>query len=119
MAIVGGDILDVGVAGVHFAVASGSAGKLTLGGYKPTTRRMGGGSTIITGERFDWSMTDVDLAIDASSNQLDYLQSVANALAFVAITIAGGYGRNIDDTVRIHTETARIASFAAAPELAR
>ena len=27
----------------------------------------------------------------------------------VAITIAGGYGRNLDDTVRIHLETARIA----------
>jgi acetoin utilization deacetylase AcuC-like enzyme len=30
----------------------------------------------------------------------------------VAITVAGGYGRSIDDTVRIHTETARIASLA-------
>ena len=28
----------------------------------------------------------------------------------IAITIAGGYGRNLDDTVRIHVETARIAS---------
>jgi acetoin utilization deacetylase AcuC-like enzyme len=28
----------------------------------------------------------------------------------VAITIAGGYGRNLSDTVRIHAETARIAS---------
>jgi acetoin utilization deacetylase AcuC-like enzyme len=37
----------------------------------------------------------------------------------VAITIAGGYGRNIDDTVRIHAETARIASLAAATQLAR
>jgi len=31
----------------------------------------------------------------------------------VAITIAGGYGRNIAETVRIHLETARIASMAA------
>ena len=31
----------------------------------------------------------------------------------VAITIAGGYGRNIAETVRIHLETARIASAAA------
>jgi len=31
----------------------------------------------------------------------------------VAITIAGGYGRNLDDTVHIHVETARIASSAA------
>jgi len=29
----------------------------------------------------------------------------------IAITIAGGYGRNIDDTVRIHAETSRIASI--------
>ena len=28
----------------------------------------------------------------------------------IAITVAGGYGRRIDDTVRIHLETARIAS---------
>lgn len=27
----------------------------------------------------------------------------------VAIAIAGGYGRDIDDTVRIHLNTARIA----------
>ena len=32
----------------------------------------------------------------------------------VAITIAGGYGRDIDDTVAIHVETARIASVGAA-----
>jgi acetoin utilization deacetylase AcuC-like enzyme len=32
----------------------------------------------------------------------------------VAIAIAGGYGRNLDDTVRIHLETARIASRYAA-----
>jgi len=31
----------------------------------------------------------------------------------IAITIAGGYGRNLDDTVRIHSTTARIASEAA------
>ena len=31
----------------------------------------------------------------------------------IAITIAGGYGRNIAETVRIHLETARIASMAA------
>jgi acetoin utilization deacetylase AcuC-like enzyme len=31
----------------------------------------------------------------------------------VAVTIAGGYGRDIADTVRIHLETARIASTAA------
>jgi acetoin utilization deacetylase AcuC-like enzyme len=31
----------------------------------------------------------------------------------VAITIAGGYGRKLDDTVHIHVETARIASSAA------
>jgi len=33
----------------------------------------------------------------------------------VAITIAGGYGRNIDDSVRVHLETARIACVAAPP----
>jgi hypothetical protein len=32
----------------------------------------------------------------------------------VAITIAGGYGRNIEDSVRVHLNTVRIAS-----ELAR
>ena len=31
----------------------------------------------------------------------------------IAITIAGGYGRKLDDTIRIHVETARIASSAA------
>jgi acetoin utilization deacetylase AcuC-like enzyme len=30
----------------------------------------------------------------------------------LAITIAGGYGRDIDDTVRVHLETVRIASLA-------
>jgi acetoin utilization deacetylase AcuC-like enzyme len=34
----------------------------------------------------------------------------------VAITIAGGYGRSIDETVRIHLETARIAASACHPE---
>ena len=37
----------------------------------------------------------------------------------VAITIAGGYGRNIRDTVRIHLQTARIAGAAARSAPAR
>jgi acetoin utilization deacetylase AcuC-like enzyme len=37
----------------------------------------------------------------------------------VAITIAGGYGRNMSDTVRIHLETARIAGAAALATPAR
>jgi acetoin utilization deacetylase AcuC-like enzyme len=37
----------------------------------------------------------------------------------VAITVAGGYGRRIDDTVQIHTETARIASIAMSPQVTR
>lgn len=31
----------------------------------------------------------------------------------IAITIAGGYGRNLEDTIRVHLETARIATSAA------
>lgn len=34
----------------------------------------------------------------------------------IALTIAGGYGRDPDDTVRIHVETARIAAAAARPQ---
>jgi len=37
----------------------------------------------------------------------------------LAITIAGGYGRNVDDTVRVHVETARIASEAVRGGVAR
>jgi acetoin utilization deacetylase AcuC-like enzyme len=37
----------------------------------------------------------------------------------VALTIAGGYGRNLRDTVRIHVETARLASGAPVSGLAK
>jgi acetoin utilization deacetylase AcuC-like enzyme len=37
----------------------------------------------------------------------------------IAITIAGGYGRNLEDTVRVHTETARIAAVASSAPAAR
>jgi acetoin utilization deacetylase AcuC-like enzyme len=37
----------------------------------------------------------------------------------IAVTIAGGYGRNLEDTIRIHVETARIASESAKSECAR
>lgn len=37
----------------------------------------------------------------------------------IALTIAGGYGRQFSDTVRIHAETARIAAAAAAPTRVR
>jgi len=33
----------------------------------------------------------------------------------VAITIAGGYGRDVADTVRIHLQTVRVASGARMP----
>ena len=83
MAISGGDLARVAIAGQSFSVASGSSGSIRLGGYKPTSRRMGDGSTIFTGELEDWSMSGMDLAIDASGGQLDFLQSTANALEAV------------------------------------
>lgn len=102
--MVGGDIARVALAGQNFSVASGSDGSLKLGGYKPTARRMGGGETVFTGEQEDWAMAGVDVAIDASSNQLDFLQSTANALEPVSCevelidgTVYFGQGLLVDD----------------------
>jgi acetoin utilization deacetylase AcuC-like enzyme len=46
------------------------------------------------------------------------IESVREIGVPIAITIAGGYGRDINATVDVHVETARIAaSFAASPSL--
>lgn len=84
---VGGSVQAISIGGNDYSVAADSDVKLKFGGIKPTTRRNGDGSTRITGEREDWSLSDIDVSVDASSGQLDYLQSVANELEFVACTI--------------------------------
>lgn len=101
---VGGSISALSIGGSDFAVASDSDVTLKLGGTKPTTHRNGDGTTRVTGEREDWSLSDIDVSIDASGNQLDFLQSVANALEMVPCTITlidgtiwGGTGLPVDD----------------------
>jgi len=87
MAAVGGSILEVTIAGEHYAVASDSDVRLKLGGTKPTVHKNGDGSTRVTGEQEPWSLSDIDVSIDASSNQLVVLQRVANAMEHVTCTI--------------------------------
>ena len=100
----GGSITALSVGGQDFAVASDSDVSLKLGGTKPTTHRNGDGSTRVTGEREDWSLSDIDVSVDASAGQLDFLQIVANALELVPCTITlidgtiyGGSGIPVDD----------------------
>lgn len=91
---VGGSIAAVSIGGQNFAVASDCDVGLNLGAIKPTTRRNGDGTTRVTGERQDWSLTDIDLSIDASADQLSFLASIANALELTNCTIT-----LIDETV--------------------
>jgi hypothetical protein len=100
----GGSISALSIGGQDFAVASDCDVSLKMGGTKPTTHRNGDGTTRVTGAREDWALSDIDVSIDASENQLDFLQSVANALELVPCTITlidgtiyGGSGIVADD----------------------
>jgi len=104
MSALGGSISAISIGGSDFAVASDSDVSVKLGGFKPSTHRNGDGTSRVTGEREDWALGDIDVSIDASGNQLDYLQSVANALEMVPCTITlvdgtiwGGKGIVVDD----------------------
>src|ERR1700733_11815216 len=76
--MVGGSILAVSIAGNDFAVAADADAKLRLGGVKNTARKFGNGTTAFTQETESWSLSDIELAIDASRGQIQFLQSVAN-----------------------------------------
>ena len=55
----------------------------------------------------------LDLSFDGLARRDAFVIDLCREVGLpIAITIAGGYGRNIDDTVRIHLETARIGAAA-------
>lgn len=92
MSAVGGSVQEVSIAGQGFAVASDADVGLILGGWKNTTHKNGSGTTRVTSEWVDWSLSDIALSIDTRSNQLAFLQSVANEMELVpcVITLADG-----------------------------
>ena len=94
MAAVGGSIREISIAGQNYSVASDTDVRLKLGGTKSTVHKNGDGSTRVTGEQEPWSLSDIDVSIDASSDQLVVLQRTANAMEFVPCTI-----KLIDSTV--------------------
>ncbi len=83
----GGSISSLSIGGNDFSVASDCDVGLRIGGLKPTTHRNGDGTTRVTGEQEDWALNDIDVSVDASSGQLQFLQSVANQLEPVNCTI--------------------------------
>jgi hypothetical protein len=101
---VGGSIQAVSIGGTDFSVAADADVMLDLGGTKPTVHRNGDGSSRVTGEEVPWSLSGIEVAIDASRNQLVFLQSVAHSMEFVNCTITlvdgttyQGLGMVVDD----------------------
>jgi hypothetical protein len=68
MAMVGGSIKRLELAGRNFSVAADADVRLKLGGTKVTAVRNGDGSTRYVGEEEDWALLGVTVAIDASAN---------------------------------------------------
>jgi len=84
---VGGSVQEISIAARNFAVASDADVKLNLGAMKPTAHRNGNGSTRYTYERQSWSLSELEVSIDASGDQLQFLQDIANSLEPVDCTI--------------------------------
>jgi hypothetical protein len=88
MTAVGGDIQEVSISGVNFAVASQSDVKFRLGGTKVTVRPNGNGKTArYTSESEEWSLSGIDIEINHDRDDLGFLQRTADALEPVNCTI--------------------------------
>jgi hypothetical protein len=104
MALVGGSIQAVSIGGTDFAVTADADAKLRLGGTKLSPQRYGNGTTIFTGSTEPWSLTDLEIGIEADRGHLQFLQSVASAfdpvpctITLVDGTVYSGMGELVDD----------------------
>lgn len=92
MAAVGGSIESISINGREFAVASDAEANRKLGGFENEVQANGNGTARIVKTRMPWALDGVQIEIDDSRGDQEFLQGIADRNVFVdvAITFASG-----------------------------
>jgi hypothetical protein len=87
MAAIGGSIIAVSIRNRNFPVAADGDGSRKLGGYENEVQANGDGTARIVKMRVPWLFDGVQLEVDDTRGDQEFLQEVANGDEFVPVTI--------------------------------
>lgn len=92
MGAVGGSIESISINGRNFPVASDAEASRKLGGFENEVQANGDGTARIVKTRVPWSLDGVQVEIDDSRGDEEFLQEIANGNAFVPVDITFASG---------------------------
>lgn len=92
MPAVGGSIESISIRGRLFPVASDADATRKLGGFEVEVQGNGDGTARIVKSRVPWSLDGITVEINDARADQEFLQEIAGANEFVAITITFASG---------------------------
>jgi hypothetical protein len=92
MAAVGGSISEVSLAGRIFPVAADAEAQRKFGGFENEVQSNGDGTARMIKTRVPLSLTGLTIEIDDSQEDGEFLQSLANATDYFALSITYASG---------------------------
>ncbi len=119
MPAIGGSIQSISIRGRLFAVASDAEANIKLGGFENEVAANGNATARLIKTRVPWSIDGLQIEIDNTRADHEFLKEIADSLEFVDFTIelAGGAifqgeGQLVDEvTVSTQSATATIAAM--------
>lgn len=107
MAAVGGSIESVSINGRTFAVASDAEANRKLGGFENEVQANGNGTARLVKTRVPWSLDGLQVEVDDSRGDAEFLQEISDGNVFVpiAITFASGMTYQAEGTITGELQT--------------
>jgi len=87
MAEIGGSIESVTLEGRTYTVASDADVAQKLGGFENEVQANGDGGARKIMTRVPWGLSDITVSIDPETDDLEFLQSLANTKGFIDCTL--------------------------------
>lgn len=110
----GGSIIEVSIAGRTFTVPSDSAGDPKLGGFENEIQANGDASAREIKTRVPWSIEELTVGIDNTTDDQEYLQAIADSPGWKPITITFASNATYQGTGTIMGEIKAVAQSATA-----
>jgi hypothetical protein len=87
MPAIGGSIQSVSIRGRLFPVASDAEANKKLGGFENEVQANGNGTARLVKTRVPWSIDGLQIEIDDTRADHEFLKEIADSLEFVAVTM--------------------------------
>lgn len=104
MGAVGGSIESISIRGRLFPVAADAEANKKLGGYENEVQSNGDGTARLVKTRVPWMIDGVQVEINDTRNDAEFLQEIADGLELVPITITLASGVTYQGTGTITGE---------------